>query len=165
MSILLITLIVLAIVLALIGIVGAIIPALPGPPVSWASLLVAYFACPNYISGTLLWVMLALTILAQVLDYIAPIWMAKAGGGSKAAITGSTVGLILGLFFMPTGLILGPLVGAFVGEMMSTHNTSLAIRMALLSFLSFLLSTGFKLVLCLVMSFYTMAAFWHQVVG
>jgi len=162
MSILLITLIVLAIVLALVGIVGAIVPALPGPPLCWGSLLIAYFACPSHVSGTLLWVMLALTILAQVLDYIAPIWMAKAGGGSKAAITGSTVGLILGLFYMPLGLILGPLVGAFVGEMISTQNTTIALRVALLSFLSFLLSTGFKLILCLVMTFYTMAAFWNQ---
>lgn len=165
MSILLITLAVLAIILALIGILGAILPALPGPPLSWASLLLVYFACPGYVSTTLLLVMLALTIIAQVLDYLAPIWMAKAGGGSKAAITGSTVGLLLGLFFMPLGLILGPLVGAFVGEMMSTHSTSLALRMALLSFLSFLLSSGFKLILCLVMTFYTMAAVWGKVVG
>lgn len=165
MNILLITLIVLAIILALIGILGAILPALPGPPLCWVSLLMVYFACPPYVSSTLLWVMLSLTILAQILDYIAPIWMAKAGGGSKAAITGSTVGLLLGLFFMPTGLILGPLVGAFVGEMMSTHNSSLALRMALLSFLSFLLSTGFKLILCLVMTFYTMAAVWEKMVG
>lgn len=165
MSILLITLVVLAIVLALIGILGAILPALPGPPLCWASLLLVYFACPGFVSTTLLWVMLVLTILAQILDYLAPIWMAKAGGGSKAAITGSTVGLLLGLFFMPTGLILGPLVGAFIGEMISTHNSSLALRMALLSFLSFLLSTGFKLILCLVMTFYTMMAVWERAMG
>lgn len=165
MSILLITLVVLAIVLALIGILGAILPALPGPPLCWASLLLVYFACPGFVSTTLLWVMLVLTILAQILDYLAPIWMAKAGGGSKAAITGSTVGLLLGLFFMPTGLILGPLVGAFIGEMMSTHNSSLALRMALMSFLSFLLSTGFKLILCLVMTFYTMMAVWERAIS
>lgn len=165
MSILLIILIVLAIVLALTGILGAILPALPGPPLCWGSLLIAYFATSGCISATMLWVMLALTVLAQILDYIAPIWMAKAGGGSKAAITGSTVGLLLGLFFMPTGLILGPLFGAFVGEMISSNNMGLAIRMALLSFLSFLLSTGFKLILCLVMTYYTMAAFWHGVIG
>jgi len=165
MSILVIILIVSAVLLALIGILGAILPALPGPPLCWGSLLIAYFACPGYITATLLWVMLLLTIIAQVLDYIAPIWMAKAGGGSKAAITGSTVGLLLGLFFMPLGLIVGPLAGAFVGELISSNNMGLAIRMALLSFLSFLLSTGFKLILCLVMTFYTIGAAWHGFVG
>lgn len=161
MSILVTILIILAILTALIGILGAILPALPGPPLSWASLLIVYFACPGYISDTLLWTMLGLTILAQILDYLAPIWMAKVGGGSKAAITGSTVGLILGLFFMPAGLIIGPLIGAFVGELISSNNMGLAIRMALLSFLSFLLSTGFKLVLCLMMMFYTIGACWR----
>lgn len=163
MTLVFILIIVAAILLALTGIVGAIMPALPGPPLCWGSLLIAYFACPNCVSDALLWTMLALTILAQVLDYIAPIWMAKAGGGSKSAITGSTVGLLLGLFFIPTGLFLGPLLGAFVGEMMSTHDSGKAFRIALLSFLSFLLSTGFKLILCLAMTFYTMAAFWERI--
>ncbi|MBR5715193.1 MAG: DUF456 domain-containing protein [Bacteroidales bacterium] len=163
MTIVVIILIVLAIVLALVGIVGAILPALPGPPLCWASMLIAYFACSPYISSTVLCIMLVLTIIAEILDYIAPIWMAKAGGGSRAAITGSTVGIILGLFFMPIGLIVGPLIGAFAGEMLSTRQTGKAIRIALLSFLSFLLSTGFQLILCLTMSIYTMAAIWHRV--
>ena len=158
MTIVVVILIVLAIVLALAGIVGAILPALPGPPLCWFSMLIAYFACSPYISGLALWMMLILTIIAEVLDYIAPIWMAKAGGGSRAAITGSTIGIILGLFFMPIGLLVGPLVGAFVGEMLSTRETGKAIRIALLSFLSFLLSTGFQLILCLAMACYTIVA-------
>lgn len=164
MTLVFIIIVVAAIILSLTGILGAVLPALPGPPLCWGALLMAYLTCPPFISSTLLWWMLALTVLAQVLDYIAPIWMAKAGGGSKAAITGSTVGLVLGLWFMPLGLILGPLLGAFVGEMLSSKQLGKAIRMALLSFLSFLLSTGFKLILSLVMTFYTMAAIWHHVI-
>jgi hypothetical protein len=73
------------------------------------------------------------------------------------------VGIILGLFFMPIGLVVGPLIGAFVGEILSTRQTGKAIRVALLSFLSFLLSTGFQLILCLAMSIYTMAAVWNRI--
>ena len=149
MTIVIYILIILAIILALAGIVGAILPALPGPPLCWGSMLIAYFTCSPYISGTALWLMLVMTIVAEVLDYIAPIWMAKAGGGSRAAITGSTIGLVLGFFFMPIGLLVGPLLGAFVGEMLSTREVGKAIRIALLSFLSFLLSTGFQLILSL----------------
>lgn len=156
----LILLIILCLVLAICGIVGTFIPALPGPPFSWASLLVAYLAFPPYISRLTLWVMLLLTLLVLVLDYVAPIWMTKAGGGSKAATTGSTVGLILGLMFMPLGLILGPIVGAFVGEMMSTNDAGRAVKMAALSFISFLLTTGMKLAICLVMTFYAGMAIW-----
>lgn len=163
MTLITIIIIVLAVILTLTGILGAILPALPGPPLCWGSLLIAYFFCDSTISNTLLWTMLVLTIISQILDYVAPIWMAKAGGGSKSAISGSTAGLILGLFFMPMGLFVGPLIGAFVGEYLSTQNLGQSIRIALLSFLSFLLSTGFKLVLCLVMTYYTMAAFWGKV--
>lgn len=158
MTVVIIIFIILAFILAIAGIVGAILPALPGPPLSWVSMLIVYFACPPFISGTALWMMLAMTIVAEVLDYIAPIWMAKAGGGSRAAITGSTIGLVLGFFFMPIGLLVGPLLGAFVGEMLSTREVGKAIRIALLSFLSFLLSTGFQLILCIAMACYTIAA-------
>ena len=147
-------LLVLALLLALAGIVGSILPALPGPPLSWTGLLIAYFIMPAVVTLTLLLVMLALTIATQVIDYVAPVWITKAGGGSKAAITGSTVGLLLGLFFMPLGVIVGPLAGAFVGEMMSTNQVGRATRIALLSFLSFLLTTGLKLVLCCLMTYY-----------
>lgn len=150
--------ILLAVILIIAGIAGTFLPALPGPPLSWAGLLVVYLAFPPYVSGMTLWSLLVLTAIAQVLDYMAPIWMTKAGGGSKAAITGSTVGLIIGLFFMPIGLILGPIVGAFLGEMSSTHEIGRATRMALLSFLSFILTTGLKLVLCLLMAFYSILA-------
>lgn len=163
MSVAAVILIILAIALTLTGIVGAILPALPGPPLCWVSMLIVYFVCPPYVGTAALWLMLALTVVAEVLDYIAPIWMAKAGGGSRAAITGSTVGLVLGLFFMPVGLVVGPLVGAFAGELLSTRQTEKALRVALLSFLSFLLSTGYKVILCLVMTAYTMAAIWHHI--
>jgi hypothetical protein len=64
---------------------------------------------------------------------------------------------------MPVGLVVGPLVGAFAGELLSTRQTGKALRVALLSFLSFLLSTGYKVILCLVMTAYTMAAIWHHI--
>lgn len=152
---------ILCLLLALAGIVGTVLPALPGPPLSWAGLLVAYLSFPGYVSPTQLWTMAVLTVLAQVFDYVAPVWMTKAGGGSKAATTGSTVGLLLGLFFMPAGLIVGPILGAFVGEMMSSNRMGRALWVALLSFCSFVLTTGLKLVICLLMTFYSVMALWH----
>lgn len=156
----LISIILLASILTIAGIVGTFLPALPGPPLSWLGLLVVHLAFPGQIGTNVLWAMLALTAIAQIFDYLAPIWMTKAGGGSKAAITGSTVGLLIGLLFMPIGLIIGPIAGAFVGEMSSSHQTGRAIRIALLSFVAFLLTTGLKLVICLMMSFYVAKGIW-----
>lgn len=163
MTFIIVIIILVAILLSLTGIVGAIMPALPGPPLSFASMLTVYFTCPGTISGRLLCVMLLLTIIVSVLDYVAPIWLTKVGGGSKAAIWGSTLGLIAGLFFMPIGLILGPLAGAFIGEVSNNSSVGKATRVALMSFISFLLTTGAKLILSAIMTYYTMVAIYHFV--
>ena len=163
MTFIIVIIILVAILLSLTGIAGAIMPALPGPPLSFASMLTVYFTCPGTISGRLLCVMLLLTIIVSVLDYVAPIWLTKVGGGSKAAIWGSTLGLIAGLFFMPIGLILGPLAGAFIGEVSNNSSVGKATRVALMSFISFLLTTGAKLILSALMTYYTMAAIYNFV--
>lgn len=165
MTVLIIIVLLIAVLLSLTGIVGAIAPALPGPPLSFASLLMVYFTCPGTISTELLIWMLVLTIIVSVLDYVAPIWLTKVGGGSKAAIWGSTLGLIAGLFFMPIGLIVGPLAGAFFGEMTNNSSVGKATRVALMSFVSFLLTTGAKLVLSALMTFYTLEAVYSFSIG
>ena len=164
-EVLIIILILLGIVVALVGIIGAIVPAIPGPPLSFASLLIAAAAAPGYISLELLIVMLVVTIAVTVLDYVAPIWLTKLGGGSKAAIWGSTIGVFAGLFFMPIGLIVGPLAGAFIGEIIHESNLGKAVKVALLSFVAFLLTTGLKLVASLIMTFYTFSAFYQHFYG
>lgn len=141
----------LALVLALIGVIGAIVPALPGPPVSFASLLVAYFLGNGVISDETLAIMFILTVAVTAFDYIAPVWLTKLGGGSKYAVWGSTAGLLIGLFFMPVGLLVGPLVGAFVGEVLHSQRVGQAFRVAFWSFVAFLLTTGLKLILSVVM--------------
>ena len=165
MTVLIIIVLLIAVLLSLTGIVGAIAPALPGPPLSFASLLMVYFTCPGTISTELLIWMLVLTIIVSVLDYVAPIWLTKVGGGSKAAIWDSTLGRIVGLFFMPIGLIVGPLAGAFFGEMTNNSSVGKATRVALMSFVSFLLTTGAKLVLSALMTFYTLEAVYSFSIG
>ena len=164
MDILVIILILIAVITALVGIIGAIVPALPGPPLCFASLVIAYFTSPGYISTALLATMLVVTIVVTVLDYIAPIWLTKLGGGSKEAMWGSTLGIFIGLFFMPLGLVLGPLAGAFIGEMMHEQHVGKATKVALMSFVAFLLTTGLKLMASLLMTFYVCKAFVDQVV-
>ena len=165
MDILVIILILIAVITALVGIIGAIVPALPGPPLCFASLVIAYFTSPGgYISTALLGTMLVVTIVVTVLDYIAPIWLTKLGGGSKEAMWGSTLGIFAGLFFMPLGLVLGPLAGAFIGEMMHEQHVGKATKVALMSFVAFLLTTGLKLMASLLMTFYVFKAFVDQII-
>lgn len=154
MTILVIIIVLLAIVLALSGIVGSIVPALPGPPLTLGGLVMVWLIAPEEVTLTVIIVMTVLTIIAQVIDYVAPMWMTKMGGGSKRAIWGSTLGTIVGLFYMPIGLIVGPLIGAFIGEMAESNELGKATKVALMSFIAFLLTTCFKLVLSLMMTYY-----------
>ena len=42
---------------------------------------------------------------------------------------GCTIGLIAGLWFGPLGIIIGPFVGAFVGEMLFNNDSATALNL------------------------------------
>jgi uncharacterized protein YqgC (DUF456 family) len=54
--------------------------------------------------------------------------------------------MIIGLFFLPLGLIVGPFVGALIGELLVKTPFEAAIKVAFMSFLAFLMTTALKLV-------------------
>lgn len=147
-------LIIIALLLGILGILGSVVPALPGPPLSWVGLLIMFFV-GDTMGLTLLLVTLAIMLLITLLDYLAPSWFTRFGGGSKSASTGSLMGLVAGLFFFqPWGFIIGPFVGAFLGEYITDAKAGKALRVALLSFLGFLFTTGIKLAYTVVMFYY-----------
>ena len=57
------------------------------------------------------------TTVVQILDFVIPVWGTKVMGGSKAGVWGSTVGLIIGLFYGAWGIVLGPFIGAVLFEL------------------------------------------------
>lgn len=142
--------------LIVIGLVGSVVPVLPGPPLSWAGILLIHFTTYESYSSTFLWVTAIIMIVITVLDYYVPIWGTKKFGGTRKGVIGSTLGLLVGLFvFPPFGIIIGPFVGAFVGEMLANRDdTRKALKSATGSFLGFVLGTGMKLAFGGVMFFY-----------
>lgn len=141
----------LAIIFLLVGIVGCFLPILPGPPISWLGLLMMQFGEEPLFSSGFMWFWGIMALLVTALDYIIPPYGTKRFGGTKYGVWGSTLGLIVGLFFPPIGIILGPLVGAFVGEMLGGKTANDSLRPALGSFIGFLAGTGIKLITSLVM--------------
>lgn len=132
----------------ILGLLGCIIPALPGPPLSYVGLLVIHFTDRYEFTTPMLLILLGLVVLVTVLDYLIPMWGSKYMGASKWGTRGSLIGTILGLFFLPWGLIIGPFLGAFVGEKMGKRDTGQAVKSGLGSVIGFLLGTAFKCVLC-----------------
>lgn len=140
-------LIILALVCGIVGLLGSVLPALPGAPVSYAGLLLLLPCEETTISNTALWICGIFLVIVSVLDYIAPVWLTNLSGGGKQATRGSVAGLIAGLFFFPPwGLILGPFVGAFIGELMESASKGKALKVAMMSFVGFVLTTGMKII-------------------
>jgi len=145
-------------ILILVGFIGSVLPVLPGPPISWAGYLLLYWT--PYIENakdaytTSLWILLFIVLVVTVLDYVVPVWGTKKFGGSKAGVWGSTIGLVIGLFFGPPGIIIGPFLGAFIGELISGKKEKDALRAGWGSFIGFLTGVGLKLMTCATLSFF-----------
>jgi len=136
--------------LVITGIVGSFLPVLPGPPLSWLGILCLYFVPGIEWNYWLLGITLILTLVAVVLDYIIPAQGTKRFGGSKYGIWGTNIGLLIGLFFPPLGFIIGPFVGAFLGELAyNSQDSHRALKAATGSFIGFLASTFFKFLVCI----------------
>lgn len=136
------------------GFIGAFLPILPGLPLSYIGLIILqllYHPFSWLFMGTWLAVVL---ILGFILDNILPAWLTKKSGGSPYAITGSIIGLVGGLFFPPIGLVAGPLIGAFLGEMIAGSSSKRALRSALGAFAGFMASTGLKVMAAGIMAWF-----------
>ena len=128
------------------GIIGSVLPVLPGVPLSYAGILLLHFTEKVQFSIPFLILWLVLVILVQLLDYYVPIWGTRKFGGSKRGVWGCAIGMVVGLFFGPWGIVLGPFVGAIVGELSGGKQTQAAIKAGFGSFIGFLLGIVSKLV-------------------
>jgi uncharacterized protein YqgC (DUF456 family) len=147
-------LLILGIILMLIGIIGCLVPILPGPPLSYLGLISLHVTRFGHFSTTVLIALGVVTLVVTILDYIVPVWGTKKFGGSKYGTRGATVGLVIGLFLGPVGIIIGPLFGAIVGELIFRDDMGYALKAGFGSLLGFLTGIGLKLAASFVMTFY-----------
>lgn len=145
----------LGIVLVILGLLGCVLPVIPGPPLSFAALLLVHFTSFGNISTNVLIVTGIAAVVVTILDYVFPVWATKKFGGSKRGVWGATIGLVVGLFlFPPFGIIVGPLIGALLGELTAGQTHNQAIKSALGSFIGFLLGTGLKFAVSGIITYY-----------
>ncbi len=114
---------VLAVVLVAAGLIGLVFPALPGPPLLFAGLLVAAWAEGFAYVGT--WTLVVLGLMAALMiavDFAAGALGAKGFGATKHAAIGAAFGAVVGIFFGIPGILLGPFVGAVCGELLADRS-------------------------------------------
>lgn len=132
------------------GLFGSFLPVLPGPSVSWVGLALLYFTKAVPANYWILGIALLITVVISVLDYVIPAKGTKRFGGSSYGIWGTNIGLVIGILApIPFGFLIGPFVGALIGELIfdfKDHNR--ALKAAAGSFVGFLASSLMKFVVC-----------------
>ncbi len=142
----------LVVVLVVAGIAGLLLPALPGPPVLFAGLLVGAwiddFAYVGWITLTLLGLMAALT---YAVDFAAGALGAKKFGASPRAVWGAIIGTLVGVAFGVVGILLGPFIGALIGELSARRSLGEASRAGVGATIGLVVGTALKLTLAFAM--------------
>lgn len=142
------------ILLMILGIIGCLVPVLPGPPFSFLGIIFLHLSKFGHFTNIALITMGSIALVVTILDYVVPVWGTKKFGGSKYGIRGATIGLVIGLFLGPLGLIIGPLLGAFAGELIFKDDINYALKAGFGSLVGFLTGIGLKLAASFIMTFY-----------
>ena len=151
-----ILLIVIGGILVLVGIAGCVVPVLPGPPISYISLILLSWAYKwKAYSTNFLLVMGIITVVVTVLDFILPIYLPKRYGASKFGIWGSIFGMIVGMIiFPPFGLIIGTFLGAVLGELAFNKDKRASLKAALGVFIGTIAAILLKVSVSGIIGFY-----------
>ncbi len=139
-------------ILIVAGLVGSILPTLPGIPVMFGGMLLAAWA--EHFHRIPVWVIVILGVLAAlsiVFDFLAGTYGAKRYGASKAAVWGALIGTIVGLFFGIPGLLLGPFIGAVIGQLLSGSPIERAAKVGFGTWIGLLIGTAIKLAVAFMM--------------
>lgn len=147
--------IIIGVILILTGIIGSFLPIMPGLPFSYAGLLMLQLTGnpPFSVMFLVYWALIVVVVMS--FESIIPAVGAKQFGGSRSGIIGCLIGAVLGfIFFPPFGIVIGPVIGAFTGEIYDGKTSKLALKAAIGSFIGFFAGTVIKVVTALIMAYY-----------
>ena len=139
--------------LILLGLAGTILPALPGLPLMFIGMLLAAWADHFTQIGVWTIALLAfLTLVSIAVDIAATAMGAKRIGASKLSMLGAALGTLFGgIFFSIPGLILGPFIGAMVGELLHGREWRQASKVGFGTWVGLAIGTALKLAIAFAM--------------
>ena len=148
-------------VAAVAGLAATFFPALPSTALIWVgALAAAWLGGLSLADAPFLAVFTVITVVASLADNLASAWGTGRYGGSKQAVWGAILGSLAGLAAPPFGLILGPLLGALVAELLQRRPLPEALRSAWGTLVGLLTGMAAKLVLNILLVVYGLWRFW-----
>jgi uncharacterized protein YqgC (DUF456 family) len=143
---------VLTVVIVIVGLVGVVLPALPGHLLIFAGLVLGAWADGFTRVGVPTLVAIgALALASYVIDFIAAMLGARRFGASARAMTGAALGTLVGLFMGLPGIILGPFVGAVLGELTAHGDLVRAGKAGVAAWIGFAIGAAVKVGVAFVM--------------
>jgi uncharacterized protein YqgC (DUF456 family) len=131
-----------AVALMLIGYAGTVLPALPGVVfIFLGAVLAAWIDHFERIGWPSLLLLAILMVLGLIIDTVAAIMGARRAGASGAAVWGSLIGGIVGLFFGIVGFLAGPFIGAVAGEYLHRQHAGQALSVGIGTWIGLIVGT------------------------
>ena len=136
---------ILAIAFVSVGIVGIVLPALPGTVLIFVGLLLAAWADHFQRVGPVMLTIIGIIGAASYgIDFVAAALGAQHLGASRRAMVGAAFGTLLGLFLGLPGIIIGPFIGAVIGELTLHRNWKRVGKAGVAAWIGFAIGTAVK---------------------
>lgn len=145
-----------------VGLAGLVLPVVPGSALIVAgAIAVAWAEDFTRVGWGTLAVTIVLGLLVWAVDFAASVLGAKAFGASRWSVVGAAVGVVVGLFLGPVGILLAPVVGAIAFEYARNPDFQRAAKAGVGAFVGFVLGSAVKLALGFAMAALVLVALWR----
>lgn len=145
-----------------VGLAGLVLPAVPGSALIVAgAFAIAWAEDFTRVGWGTLTATIVLGVLVWAVDFAASILGAKAFGASRWAVVGASIGVVVGLFLGPVGILLAPVIGAVAFEYARNPDFQRAAKAGVGTFLGFVLGSAVKLALGFAMVGLLLIALWR----
>jgi len=143
---------VLAGLVVIAGLVGTVVPALPGVPLIFAGLFLgAWIDHFEIVGWATIGVLGVLALVAWIIDFVAGAAGTRYLGATSRAFWGATIGAFAGMFFGIPGMLLGPFIGAVIGELSGGADIIRSGKAGIGAWIGMVLATAVKMAIAFLM--------------